>query len=414
MAKLDRKRKRTSCNRQAALEEKVEEIAAQVGREPKRKDRGTSESTLPAVKDETPGLVTIAPKSASAPAAPAPATVKPAEKEAPLSALSASSASSVGGTPMASRSASLPAAPFQDIGIGDDECAEALARFMNEQSDHCPWVQLPKGTTAPGLRDQKPLLFLGIMLAASYHDFDVQQKICKTALHYVSDQLIVHGNKSIALLQGLLVLLNWYQSQFLNPQATVTNLLHLSIALTTDLGLNQNPTSLANQRLLQHSLMSFMNGGRRGGVQSSEQMGGAGGAGGKSMEDRRALVGTFYISMGIVFNSSPTSSHAMGWSPMLEEAAQALHESGLAGNRADLRLAKMCRLQQINAEIDQVQRELTLADKPLPSLALYIKPFEVRLEQFWLDMPLDFRKDGELFSFHLPCHEHAQATNTQT
>ena len=54
------------------------------------------------------------------------------------------------------------------------------------------------------------MVYLTIMLAASYNDQQTQQELEKLVLKYLSQKAILEGNKSLDLLQGLLICISWF------------------------------------------------------------------------------------------------------------------------------------------------------------------------------------------------------------
>lgn len=259
--------------------------------------------------------------------------------------------------------------------VMDDAEAEALLRhFRQDQAPYSPFVEIAEDTTAASLRAEKPLLFLAIMMAASHDNTARQETFSRAAVSLVADQLLVQGRKNLALLQGMLVLLNWYHTQiFVNPQ--ITNLLHLSTALTTDLGLNQAPTPAET-----HTLSSGIRKAIYGLGMNSEE---------RTLEERRAYAGCFYLAS--IFSTSFNIRADMPWTTELDESCRIL---SCSGKDSDLRLVTFVRLQHTISQISQMQREITANGGLSAPLAVYITPFEESLTQLWGDSPETLRQNG--------------------
>ncbi len=103
--------------------------------------------------------------------------------------------------------------------------------------------------------------------------------------------MLLRGEKSLDLLQGLLVLITWYQyysyfnPQLINPQ--VMNLLHLATAMATDLGLNRpsQPAVLAPIAVIIDTAQMIHGKLVNQGIQTSD--------------DRRVLLGVYCLSVQV-------------------------------------------------------------------------------------------------------------------
>jgi len=262
---------------------------------------------------------------------------------------------------------------LQTLAIDSAEAEALLLNFRRNQALFAPFVQIPDDATASSLRSENPMLFLAVMVAASHNDPARQENFSKASMAYVADQVLIQGRKNLALLQGMLVLLNWYHTQvFLNPQ--ITNLLHLCISLATDLGLTQSPS-----RPEVHTLSYGARRAIHGPSEYREE---------RTIEERRAYAGCFYLAS--VIATCSTVSTELPWSAQLEESCRVLRSSGL---EADLRLEMYVRLQHIVAQISHVQKDIAANGGPAASLSVYIVPFEERLTQLWADCPESLRND---------------------
>ena len=75
---------------------------------------------------------------------------------------------------------------------------------------HFPFVVVAPLTTVEDLRTEKPFLLLAILTASSFDDMPLQRALGKELKHVVSSRMILGGQVSFDLLQGLLVHLAWY------------------------------------------------------------------------------------------------------------------------------------------------------------------------------------------------------------
>jgi hypothetical protein len=96
--------------------------------------------------------------------------------------------------------------------LSSKEADDILYVYQTQIMEYFPFVIVPDGTTTQDLRDDKPFVFATIMIAAS------RQKICTQAaagnrlMEYLSVHMLQNGEKSLDLLQGLLIYLAWFVS----------------------------------------------------------------------------------------------------------------------------------------------------------------------------------------------------------
>lgn len=109
-----------------------------------------------------------------------------------------------------------------DRGILSLDIAENyLETFKSILTPHFPFVVIPSHVSAVQLRDEKPFLFLAVMSSASYDNMPLQRSLGAEVKRAVASRIILNGELSFDLLQGLLVFLAWY------AYATRASKLHL-------------------------------------------------------------------------------------------------------------------------------------------------------------------------------------------
>lgn len=75
-----------------------------------------------------------------------------------------------------------------------------------------PFVVLPSNATPWQLSAARPCLFLAILTIASIGEPALQRDLEARFREYIASHVIVEGEKSLDLLQGLLVYLGWYDT----------------------------------------------------------------------------------------------------------------------------------------------------------------------------------------------------------
>jgi hypothetical protein len=104
--------------------------------------------------------------------------------------------------------------PAQDLGVisnAEDSPSpgQLIYFFRYYMSDQFPFVIVPPGTTAEELNRQKPFLYQTVLMVAAFQYKPFQEKAAKEIWEYLGTHMIVKAEKSLDLLQGLLVLMAW-------------------------------------------------------------------------------------------------------------------------------------------------------------------------------------------------------------
>jgi len=108
--------------------------------------------------------------------------------------------------------------------------------------DFFPFVTLPKELFIRDLIQQRPMLMFAVLTAASY-DTTLLQAALSREFRKVAMVKIMNGEKSLDLLQGLLVFIAWHH-HYMDPHAaSVHLLLQMCVGIAGDLGLDNIPSS---------------------------------------------------------------------------------------------------------------------------------------------------------------------------
>ena len=86
---------------------------------------------------------------------------------------------------------------------------ELLNVFRKNLARQVPFVYVPAHFNAQSLSEQKPFLYQAIIFAASYHDSVHQLALGQEFTKDVTEHLVMRGEKSLDILQGLLVYISW-------------------------------------------------------------------------------------------------------------------------------------------------------------------------------------------------------------
>ncbi len=91
----------------------------------------------------------------------------------------------------------------------ESEANELIQTYQSETANQSPFVILPPGITASDLRRKSPLLYNAVILATSSHHPARQAFYEKQIVEVVTDQLLIRNNKSLELLQSILLVITW-------------------------------------------------------------------------------------------------------------------------------------------------------------------------------------------------------------
>ncbi|KIX94678.1 uncharacterized protein Z520_09724 [Fonsecaea multimorphosa CBS 102226] len=239
--------------------------------------------------------------------------------------------------------------------------------FRTQMNIHFPFVVIPPQATAVSLREEKRFLFRTCITAAAQADPPLLRQLADDLMRYIGEHILMKGEKSLDLLQGLLVFCSWFQYyNHNNPQ--VMNLLHLATAMATDLGLNRpkQPAVLAPIGMVVDAAEMFHGKLVNNGVQT--------------FDDRRALLGVYYLSGH--FSSCFRRSDPMSWTQHLEDCCNALVAA--AEYPSDIYAVQLVRLHRVIEVYSPSLGLMTTSNVPLQSL---MRCLERDLQQYQESIP---------------------------
>jgi hypothetical protein len=128
-----------------------------------------------------------------------------------------------------------------DRGLVDYKTANAaFERYIHQMAPEIPFVVFPPGTTMGEVRRNKPYLFLAIIGAAiGVFNPDVQPILTNEAYRLIAEQVVVKGQKSLELVQTLMVCSIWYLPPDNFEELKFYSLIHMAVIMAMDLGLNR-------------------------------------------------------------------------------------------------------------------------------------------------------------------------------
>jgi hypothetical protein len=120
---------------------------------------------------------------------------------------------------------------------------QMLLENYRHMVDFFPFVTLPKGCSYQDLAQHRPILMFAVVTVASYESVQLQQTLSRE-FRKVAMVKILTGQKSLDLLQGLLVFIAWHHRYMEAQAVSVPILLQLCVAIASDLGLDKISTKV--------------------------------------------------------------------------------------------------------------------------------------------------------------------------
>lgn len=94
----------------------------------------------------------------------------------------------------------------------EQEAETLLLEFKENMTEQFPFVVIHPNSTSKSLHHERPVLWKSIMVAASHQDSDRQMALGANLMEDITTRLLIKAEKSLDLLQALLIFIAWYVS----------------------------------------------------------------------------------------------------------------------------------------------------------------------------------------------------------
>lgn len=247
--------------------------------------------------------------------------------------------------------------------------------FRVQMSSHFPFITLAEETDRT--RQDRPFTYVACVAAAAQSDPTFQHRILRDTLKYLGDHMLLRGEKSLDLLQGLLVMINWYHV-YRNSNPQLMNLVHLAKSLLVDLGLNRRVGTVSFHIFPSESANKWLHGQQ----QDSDTIQ-------HSLEERRACLGLYHVQAKLA--SSYRRLDAMSWSEHIDECCQSLAKT--MENASDAYAVALVQLDHLVDRYRNIDGGHVKLSIPLQT---YVKLFSADLESFKQSLPINLQNDLNL------------------
>ncbi|OAA50729.1 Fungal transcriptional regulatory protein [Cordyceps fumosorosea ARSEF 2679] len=138
------------------------------------------------------------------------------------------------------------APPLPPLGLTWPQAERILAIYRDTCLYNFPFVWIPGHMTAQELCESKPCLFRAVMLSSAPLPVARLKKMKRNVIAYISQHMLVEEERSLDVLQGLLIVIAWADLQSLYDQQ-ITNLTYLATGYAHNLGITKIPRELLKQ-----------------------------------------------------------------------------------------------------------------------------------------------------------------------
>ncbi|KAH6715454.1 hypothetical protein DL95DRAFT_460915 [Leptodontidium sp. 2 PMI_412] len=211
--------------------------------------------------------------------------------------------------------------------------AEDALRVYRSKQKAFPFVVLPPNISLDSLRRQRPFLFLAVICCATEHNYKLQQHIELELRENLSRRILVNGEKSLDLLQGILVYLTWYHFYFHPDREQIYQLSQMAVSMTVDLGMDK-PIRQAQTGFVASDVLPFLS-------HSRPSPG--------EIEAMRAYLGCYFLTSSICQGLRKPSN--MKHTQRVKTCTQTIADAAVA--ESDHLIPYLIRIRQVSEEVNQ-------------------------------------------------------------
>ena len=262
--------------------------------------------------------------------------------------------------------------------------SELFDRYTHLMAPTMPAIIFPSGTTAADVRKSKPILFLAILAVGAMTDHPNLAKLfTKEVMQVYADRIICRGEKSLELIQAILVSTLWYWPPEHFEEVKFYQLIHIAAVMAVDIGIhrqNKVPKPSSSAGPAPSKSMTGMWNWRKQAFPDAS-----------SIEARRTWLSCYFICCNA--STGLRRPNMVHWSPYIAESIEMLETSPLAVP-SDKLIAQWARSQHIMERVmphfglDDDQSNVTLSD---PNIQAALAGYEHDLDEWRNQVPIEGR-----------------------
>ncbi|CAI7572578.1 unnamed protein product [Penicillium glandicola] len=295
---------------------------------------------------------------------------------------------------------------FEEITAAPNEAEGQLLMevFFKRMFPLFPFFMIPPDVTAEKLRREKPFLYLNISMVACQNP-SRQRQMVDVVQEYVAERIVIRGEHSLDLLQGLLIHVAWFISvsrfpqpseqppdvpkgdgephQFIRSTSQLDAFVHLLVAQSLSLGLNQGLSYQKNMNYPLTYLKDTMN------VDPQDPV--------RTLEERRTYLGCYYLTT-MLSTCVKDLGPIIRFTRYTDECCNVLDQ--VAEYPSDAFLVQLVRVMNLADRIHHTLYHTELHSSSVsptpPPLGLSIRWLEAELKQLKARMPGELPNSGIL------------------
>ncbi|OAF99178.1 uncharacterized protein CC84DRAFT_1264194 [Paraphaeosphaeria sporulosa] len=230
------------------------------------------------------------------------------------------------------------------------EIERGMYYYRTSLFEFFPFVIMPDvRQPAADFASTKPCMALMVAMLGCTKDRARQRELTAHARAYIATHMVQKGQKSLDLLQGLLLLIHWSQLQLeLRGQRSI--FMHMAMSLLVDLHLNRSPFARRHFVTATEGTDGFELRTEYHAENLAEK---------HTLEERRAFLGCIYLSS--VMSNTSVNLNPVKFNDYAEQCCDVLEKSGID---TDQTLISLCRLQHsveqfrvVNCWFNMTQRQ---------------------------------------------------------
>ncbi|KAK3381012.1 hypothetical protein B0H63DRAFT_195525 [Podospora didyma] len=258
-----------------------------------------------------------------------------------------------------------------------------LSIYTNQLFPQFPFVVIPDGTTPEQMQADRPALMKAIRAVASVRHLQSMRGQIGATIQHISHAMFTKFERSLDLLQGILVLLGYYH-YFCMSHAHFNNLLHLAFSLVGDMDLNTCPVAqkCGNQLPL---------------MRTEEPKA-------RTKEEKRTLAGVWYVG-----SNAALVANLLGPVRYTAYLDQSLKELEVAAEyETDQLVVQLVRIQHLTDKIlhfhgsdDELPADELHEIPKTPAVVVCVETFQMQLDKLRNTLSSNLKHD-----YVLSCHYH--------
>ncbi|KAK0112917.1 hypothetical protein ONS95_014638 [Cadophora gregata] len=268
----------------------------------------------------------------------------------------------------------LPNRQVTQSGPPMQESNALLMIFKEQFQPRFPFIAVQNDISADLLRSKKPWIYKAVMMIASQNDRHRQIETSKQFLMEISAAMLIRGDKSLDMLQGLILYNAWsYYYCPVIPSWQSTGIHQLALALLFDLGLtrplrdNDGPISVLETA--------------RSRSQKDEQE--------RTHDERRALLCCYFLTSVSAYCLKKLEG--IRYSAYIEHCCDVLLSA--PEDDSDILLASLCKLQNIVDPVYQSFADKTKSDGTRAPVWMLVKMVRAEMDNLWNSLPPRIQQD---------------------